>query len=95
MATLVYARVSSTDQNEDRQIAAMNEFAIPTEPIDIDKFALFPDSKNTIYKKINNTTYIVTAGFNGDTRWDMASALVRLASLEASGSYSVKNAEIR
>jgi hypothetical protein len=32
MATYGYIRVSSADQNEDRQTIAMNELAIPPEP---------------------------------------------------------------
>jgi len=56
---------------------------------------LFPENVNTIHRKIGNTTFIVTTGFNGDTSWDMASALVRLATLEVAGSFSAKNAEIR
>ena len=60
-----------------------------------DKVVLFPENVNTVHKKIGSTTYIVTTGFNGDARWDMASALVRLAGLEAIGNFSSENAEIR
>ena len=37
MATFGYARVSSTDQNEDRQMIAMNEQGIPPERVFTDK----------------------------------------------------------
>jgi DNA invertase Pin-like site-specific DNA recombinase len=37
MATYGYVRVSSTDQNEDRQTLAMNELAIPPSQIFVDK----------------------------------------------------------
>jgi DNA invertase Pin-like site-specific DNA recombinase len=37
MATYGYVRVSSTDQNEDRQMLAMNELLIPSGQIFIDK----------------------------------------------------------
>ena len=37
MATYGYVRVSSTDQNEDRQVFAMSELQIPPEQIFIDK----------------------------------------------------------
>ena len=37
MATFGYARVSSTDQNEDRQMIAMSEHGVPTEHVFVDK----------------------------------------------------------
>ena len=37
MATFGYARVSSTDQNEDRQMMAMNEYGIPPERVFADR----------------------------------------------------------
>ena len=39
METYGYVRVSSTDQNEDRQRIAMNELKIPAEHIFIDKLS--------------------------------------------------------
>ena len=59
------------------------------------KVFLFPENVDTVHKRIGNTTYVVTTGFNGDARWDMASALVRLAVLEVIGNFSSENAENR
>ncbi len=46
-----YVRVSSTDQNEDRQIAAMSEIAIPQKNIYIDKLS-GKDFNRPQYKKM-------------------------------------------
>jgi DNA invertase Pin-like site-specific DNA recombinase len=46
-----YIRVSSADQNEDRQLVAMRELKIPTEQIYIDKQS-GKDFERVIYKKL-------------------------------------------
>jgi len=51
MATYGYVRVSSIDQNEDRQILAMNELGIPPERIFIDKQS-GKDFNRTNYQKL-------------------------------------------
>jgi len=58
MLTYAYIRVSSTDQNEDRQILAMQELEIPPENLFIDKQS-GKDFDRPSYKKL---TAKLTAG---------------------------------
>lgn len=46
-----YVRVSSTDQNEDRQMAAMSQIAVPAENIYMDKLS-GKDFERPQYKKL-------------------------------------------
>jgi hypothetical protein len=39
---------------------------------------LFEETDNTTSKKIGQTIYVATHHFNGNKKWDMASAIVRL-----------------
>jgi hypothetical protein len=39
---------------------------------------LFEETENTTSKKIGQTIYVATHRFNGNKKWDMASAITRL-----------------
>ena len=58
MAKYGYVRVSSADQNEDRQIIAMNELKIPAERIYIDK----QSGKNTSRPSLQKLLSVVQKG---------------------------------